>query len=48
MTAAGLWYSTLQVASKLYQVQDSWRNIPISLINTQKGEGKAHSCVNAC
>jgi hypothetical protein len=24
------------------------RNIPITLIDLEKGEGKAHACVNAC
>jgi hypothetical protein len=27
---------------------NGWRNIPITLIDTEKGEGKAHACAIAC
>jgi hypothetical protein len=26
----------------------NWRNIPITLIHREKGEGKAHACAIAC
>jgi hypothetical protein len=28
--------------------KDGWRNIAITLIIPEKGEGKAHTCVIAC
>jgi hypothetical protein len=28
--------------------RDTWRKIAITLIDPEKGEGKAQSCVNAC